>query len=223
MFLRIRRWFSCYRRLARVYRQTLYGVWKLTGIFGPKVTIFGSALLEQEDPYVKLARQIAAKLVQHDISVLTGGGPGIMEAAHCGAIGEGKSAKSLGIGVTELKEGKNPCVEEYIELDYFFARKWLLTHYSIAFIIFPGGFGTLDELGEVLTLIKTNKLPKIPIVLIGTKYWQPLMHWLESQALQHGTILRGDLNLFRVTDDLDYAFTVIFEFCKKYDEENQCH
>jgi len=222
MFERLWLWFSYYARLKRVYRQTLYGVWKLTGIPGPKVSIFGSARLEQEDPYAKLAHQIAAKLVENDISVLTGGGPGIMEAAHCGAISNGKNAKSLGIGVTEIGEGKNPCVQEYIELDYFFARKWLLTNYSIAFIVFPGGFGTLDELGEVLTLIQTNKLPGVPIVLIGYEYWLPLMHWLEDEALKHGTISADDLKLFTLTDDLDYAFNIVSNFCKKHDRNQPC-
>lgn len=215
MYERLLLWFSCYKRLRRVYRQTLYGVWKLTGIPDPKVSIFGSARLEQEDPYAKLAHRLAEKLVKHDISVLTGGGPGIMEAAHCGATSEGKKAKSLGIGVTELGEGKNPCVQEYIELNYFFARKWLLTHYSIAFIVFPGGFGTLDELGEVLTLIQTNKLPKIPIVLIGKDYWNLLMQWFDHIAIKHDVISRDDLKLFTVTDSIDEAFKIIFEFCSK--------
>lgn len=221
MLSRIRLWFSYYWRLSRVYRQTLYGIWRLTGIPGPKVTIFGSARLEQEDPYAKQAHQLGGKLVQNDISVLTGGGPGIMEAASCGAIVNGAKAKSLGIGVKELGEGKNPCVQEYLELDYFFARKWLLTRYSIAFIVFPGGFGTLDEMSEVLTLIQTDKLPKVPIVLIGKEYWHFLMQWLEHEAIEHGTISQDDLKLFTLTDDLDQAFAIINEFCKKREREQK--
>jgi len=221
MLLRIRLWFSYYWRLRRVYRQTLYGIWRLTGIPGSKVTIFGSARLEQEDPYAKQAHQLGGKLVQNDISVLTGGGSGIMEAASCGAMVDGTKAKSLGIGVKELGEGKNPCVQEYLELDYFFARKWLLTRYSIAFVVFPGGFGTLDEMSEVLTLIQTNKLPKVPIVLIGKEYWHLLMQWFEHEAVEHGTISQDDLKLFTVTDDLDQAFSIINEFCKKREREQK--
>ena len=213
-FKRVRLWFSSYWKLSRVFRQTLYGVWRLTGIPGPKVTIFGSARLEQDDPYARQAHQLGGKLVQNDISVLTGGGPGIMEAASCGAIVDGKKATSLGIGVKELGEGRNPCVKEYFELDYFFARKWLLTHYSVSFVVFPGGFGTLDELGQVLTLIQVNRIPKIPIVLIGKEYWHKFMQWLEEEALQHGAVSQDDLKLFTVTDDIDYALKLVVDFCK---------
>jgi len=202
-------WFSGFWGVLRVNWQVLYGMWRLTRIPRPFVTIFGGARIPQEDPYAQQAHKLAYRLVQHNISVLTGGGPGIMEAASCGAVAVGKKGMSLGIGVTELGEGKNPCVQEYFELDYFFARKWLLTRYSIAFVVFPGGFGTLDELGEILTLIHTNKLPKVPIVLIGSEYWYLFMKWLSHEALEHGTIVQSDLELFTMTDDIDYAFTII--------------
>jgi uncharacterized protein (TIGR00730 family) len=207
--------FSGYWRLLRVNWQILYGIWRLTGVPGPIVTIFGGARVPQEDPYAKRAHQLGHKLVTHDISVLTGGGPGIMEAASCGAIAVGKKNRSVGIGVKELGEGRNPCVQEYFELDYFFARKWLLTRYSIAFVVFPGGFGTLDELGEVLTLIHTNKLPRVPIILIGTEYWYLFMQWFTNEALKHRLITYEDLTLFSVTDDIDYAFNIIYDACKK--------
>jgi len=213
-FKRVQWWFSSYLKLSRVFRQIMYGVWRLTGISGPKVTIFGSARLELDDPYSKQAHQLGSKLVQNDISVLTGGGPGIMEAAHCGAMVKGTKATSLGIGVKELGEGKNPCVQEYFELDYFFARKWLLTHYSISFVVFPGGFGTLDELGQVLTLIQVKRIPRVPIVLIGKEYWQKLLQWLKEEALQHGAVSQDDLNLITITDDIDYALKVVVDFCK---------
>ncbi|TET06434.1 TIGR00730 family Rossman fold protein [Candidatus Dependentiae bacterium] len=214
-FKRLRLLFLGYWSFLRVNWQILYGLWRLTGIPRPMVTIFGGSRMPQEDPYAKQAHQLGHKLVTHDISVLTGGGPGIMEAASCGAVAVGKKSMSLGIGVTELGEGRNPCVQEYIALDYFFARKWLLTRYSIAFVVFPGGFGTLDELGEILTLIHTNKLPRVPIVLIGNEYWYLFMQWLNNEALKHGLITYDDLTLFTVTDDIDYAFTIIHEACKK--------
>jgi len=204
-----------------VYRQTLYGIWKITAVPVPRVTIFGSARLEQDDPYAKQAHELGGKFIEEGISVLTGGGSGIMEAASCGALQKNNGeleAISMGIGVKELGEGKNPCVQEYIELDYFFARKYLLTRSSIAFIVFPGGFGTVDEMGEVLTLIQTKKMPKMPIVLIGTEYWDLFLQWLRKQVLKHGAISESDLELFTVTDDIDYAFKIVSDFCKKQEK-----
>ena len=218
-FRRLGLWFSVFWRLVCVNIQLLYGVWKLTRVPRPRVTIFGGSRMPQEDPYSQQAHKLGHKLVQHDISIVTGGGPGIMEAASCGAIAVGKKGMSLGIGVKELGEGKNPCVQEYLELDYFFARKWLLTRYSIAFVVFPGGFGTLDELGEILTLIHTNRLPQVPIVLIGSEYWYLFMQWLTHEALKHGLVTSDDLKLFVVTDDIDYAFTIIYDSCKKMSAE----
>jgi len=163
---------------------------------------------------------LAKKLVEADISVLTGGGAGIMEAASCGAIPTQGSGHSLGIGVTDLREPRNPCVQEYFELDYFFARKWLLTHYSIAFVVFPGGFGTLDELFEVLTLMQTKQLKRAPIVLIGKEFWAPFMGWLIDQALRHGTIAEQDVQLFSVTDDLEEAFCTVSNTCALWKEND---
>src|SRR5690606_34188715 len=140
--------------------------------------------------YAQDANQIAAWLVEQEMSVLTGGGPGIMEAANCGAVRSlhKDEVHSIGIGVRGLNEPKNVCVEEYFELDYFFARKWLLTQYSVGFIVFPGGFGTLDELSEVLTLIQTRQMKKVPIVLFGKDYWRPFLQWVREEALPHGLI-----------------------------------
>lgn len=222
MISRLRRWLVEYRKMARVFRQTLYGIWRLFSIPDPKVTIFGSARLEPDDTYAKQAHELGGKFVSNGISVITGGGPGIMEAVSCGAMKNGAgNAVSIGIGVKELDEGKNPCVQEYIELDYFFARKWLLTRYSTAFVVFPGGFGTLDELGEVLTLIQTEKLPRVPIVLIGKEYWHLLMQWFEKEALTHETIAEKDLKLFTVTDDIGEVYSIVYEFCKKVKKERQ--
>ncbi len=154
--------------------------------------------------------------VAKDISVLTGGGGGIMEAANCGVFYSetGGKGRTMGIGVRDLvEEGPNHCVHEYFELEYFFARKWLLTHYSIAFVIFPGGFGTIDELSEVLTLIQTNKLKRVPIVLIGKEFWDPFMNWVINEALKHGTVSQKDVDLLIVTDDLDQAFSIIANAC----------
>jgi len=186
------------------------GIWKISRMKGPIVSIFGGSRLNLSDPYAQMASKLAQIFVQNGISVMTGGGPGIMEAASCGAIAIGKKGVvSLGIGVTELGEGRNPCVQEYLELDNFAARKWLLTHYSVGFIIFPGGFGTLDELAEVLTLVQIKRLPRVPIILIGKEYWHFFMHWLTSEAMSHGLISVENFRLFSVTDNLDEAFKLI--------------
>ena len=148
--------------------------------------------------------------------MLTGGGPGVMEAVSRGALVHGDTigkGKSIGIGVVGLDEKRSLCMQEYFELDYFFARKWLLTQYSSAFIIFPGGFGTLDELGEVLTLMQTKKMGRVPIILIGTEFWAPLMQWVQ-EALAHKTIDQESVALLTVTDNLEQAFCVVRDRCK---------
>jgi uncharacterized protein (TIGR00730 family) len=115
--------------------------------------------------------------------------------------------------VRNLKEEKNSCLDAYIVLDYFFARKWLLTHYSQAFIFFPGGFGTMDELTEVLTLINTKAMEPIPIVLIGIEFWMPMMGWLKREVLDKGYIQQSDIELFVVTDDIHRAFEIAKNIC----------
>src|SRR5579872_2511581 len=166
-------------RFFRVFFQIIYGAWRVSKLPHPIVSIFGSAKLAQSDTYAKEANKLATLLSEAGISVLTGGGPGIMEAANCGIFKSKreKTIRSIGIIVRGLDEPRNMCVEEYFELDYFFARKWLLTQYSSGFVVFPGGFGTLDELSEVLTLIQTNQLKPVPIVLIGKEYWHSFMEW----------------------------------------------
>jgi len=214
-------WFAAFWSLMHVNVQILRGLWRLLNVPIPRVTIFGSARMHQKDPYAQQAHELANRLVEHDISVLTGGGPGIMEAASCGAVAVGKKGRVIGIGVKELGEGRNPCVQEYFELDYFFARKWLMTHYSNGFIVFPGGFGTLDELGEVLTLIQTKKLRQVPIVLIGAEYWELFMRWLQEEALIHGTIDQESMDLFSVTDDVNEAFNIIYKHCEKIESAKE--
>jgi len=203
-------------RFVRVFFQIIYGVWRISKLSHPIVSIFGSAKMSQTDKHAQEANQIASWLVEEGISVLTGGGPGIMEAANCGAIRPTKkgSVKSIGIGVRGLNEPQNICVEEYFELDYFFARKWLLTQYSNAFIVFPGGFGTLDELAEVLTLIQTKQMKKVPIVLVGKDYWRPFMQWVTDEALARGLVKFEHVSLFSVTDDPYKAFCFVLGKCE---------
>ncbi len=195
--------FSLGYKFLRVFWQIIYGVWRISKLPHPIVSIFGSAKMLQKDKYAQQANQIALWLVEQKISVLTGGGPGIMQAANCGAFQKHKGiVHSIGIGVRGLNEPKNMCVEEYFVLDYFFARKWLLTQYSMGFIIFPGGFGTIDELSDLLTLIQTRQMKKVPIVLIGKDYWRPFMDWVVGQALPHGLIKKEHVKLFSVTESI---------------------
>lgn len=203
-------------KLLRVFFQIICGVWRVSKLPHPIISIFGSSKVTQADKYAQQANQIAAWLVQEGVSVLTGGGPGIMEAANCGAVlkgGNNTKITSIGINVRGL-EDKNPCVQEYFEMDYFFARKWLLTQYSSGIIVFPGGFGTLDELSEVLTLIQTHHMKKVPIVLVGKEYWQPFLDWVTHEMVEHNLIKPEHIKLFSITDDPYKAFCFVRGECE---------
>jgi len=198
----------------RVNWQIIKGVWHISTIPHPIVSIFGGARLPQETHYFEKVHQLAERFTSHAISVLTGGGSGVMEAANRGAQHPiGATGKSVGIGVKNVTKEPNKFVELYYEVDYFFARKWLLTRYSQAFVIFPGGLGTLDELSEVLTLMMTKKLAPAPIMLVGTKYWKDLMLWMEKEAVEHGLIDKKYLEQLTLTDDLELVFNVINTTC----------
>jgi uncharacterized protein (TIGR00730 family) len=209
---------SLFFNMIRITFQLSYGYWRINKLAKPIVSIFGSARIAQDQIYFKQAHELAHRFINNDISVLTGGGPGIMEAVSCGAIINDDSrvskARSMGIGVKGLDEKRSLCVQEYFELDYFFARKWLLTQYSAAFIVFPGGFGTLDELSEVLTLIQTKKMRKVPVILIGEEFWAPFKEWVMTEALAHKMVDEQDIELFVVTDNLEQAFCVVRDQCR---------
>lgn len=202
-------------RLMHSSYQIVYGFWRLSKLPQPFVSIFGGARMALNTTYALKAEELSKVLTENNFSVITGGGGGIMEAVNCGAR-ESKNGKgrSIGINVKGLEEGKNVCAHEHLELDYFFARKWLMTHYSVAFICFPGGFGTVDELGEVLTLIQTKKLAPVPIILVGKEYWLPFMNWLKAEALHHGLVQDADLKLFVITDEISEIVTIIKKFIK---------
>jgi uncharacterized protein (TIGR00730 family) len=192
-----------------------YGVWKLTRLPRPRVSIFGGSKIHLDHPYANQAMRLAQKLVDNNISVLTGGGPGIMQAANCGAVSSVhlKNIRSMGIAVRGLDEASiNACMQELVFMNYFFSRKWLLTAYSEAYVIFPGGFGTLDELAEVSTLIQTRKMDIEPIVLIGKEFWAPLMQWVNT-SLKEGLLKEKDKNLITVTDDIDEALQIVVARC----------
>jgi uncharacterized protein (TIGR00730 family) len=200
----------------RVVYQTLYGVWRLSGMAKPYVSIFGSARLKNDDLYAKKAYDLARMLIQAEISVVTGGGSmGIMRAANCGAFEtiSPHKKRSIGIWVKGLEEGRNSCLQDVITVDYFFARKWLMTSYAMGFVFFPGGYGTLDELFEVLTLIQTGKLPRVPIALVGVEFWEPMLTWFNQEVIAHNLLTSGDLNFFMMSDDIEAIFCFVRSSC----------
>ncbi|HTQ65540.1 MAG TPA: TIGR00730 family Rossman fold protein [Puia sp.] len=164
------------------------------------VTVYGSARFRENHPYYQLARSMGKALAENDFSVLTGGGPGIMEAANRGAKEGG--GRSLGCNIKLPFEQKiNPYIDSAIEFEFFFTRKVILRKNSIAYVLFPGGFGTMDEIFEVLTLLQTGKLPPRPVVCMGEEYWKHMQQFLRETMLEAATISPEDLNLAFVTDD----------------------
>lgn len=185
---------------------------------GPCVTIFGSARTKPDHDYYKTAEEIAAKLVRHGYGVITGGGPGIMEAGNKGAHDQG--GKSVGLNIDLPHEQFNNIYidqDKLINFDYFFVRKVIFVRYSQAFIVMPGGFGTLDELFEALTLIQTEKIGKFPIVLVGKDFWEGLVAWIKGTVLEHANnVSIEDLNLFVLVDTATEAVEAIDDFYSKY-------
>lgn len=184
---------------------------------GPCVSIFGSARTADSDQYFIMAEEIAFQLTQNGYGVITGGGPGIMEAANKGAH-RGKG-KSVGLNISlPFEEYANVYIDrdKKIDFDYFFVRKVMFVKYAQGFIVLPGGMGTLDELFEAITLIQTEKIGKFPIVLVGSKFWGGLIDWIKNTLLEDGKISEKDLSLFHVVDTTDEAVNIIVDFYGKY-------
>ena len=174
------------------------------------VSIFGSARTKNDDPYYKAAEETAALLARVGFAVITGGGPGIMEAANKGAFEAG--GQSIGCNIElPFEQGSNPYLSQSLKFKYFFVRKMMFVKYSLGFIIFPGGFGTLDELFEALTLIQTKKIRNFPVVLFGTTYWEGLLNWIRDPAMKEGKITAQDLKLLHVTDSPAEVVKIIVE------------
>ena len=184
---------------------------------GPCVSIFGSARLKEDNPYYKMATEIAEKITQLGFGVITGGGPGIMEAGNKGA--KQGNGKSIGLNIElPFEQHFNPYIDKAysMDFDYFFVRKVMFVKYSQGFIVMPGGFGTLDELSEALTLIQTKKIGRFPIVLVGSHFWTGLIDWFKKSLLENQLINEEDLNLFRIVDTADEAVAHIQAFYDKY-------
>src|SRR6478735_787255 len=200
----------------KVMSEFVEGFEKMAKI-GPCVTIFGSARIKPSNPFYKMAEEIGVRLVQQGYGVITGGGPGIMEAGNKGANKAG--GKSVGLNIYLPHEQKGNIyidADKLITFDYFFVRKVIFVKYSQGFIVMPGGFGTLDELSEALTLIQTKKIGRFPIVLVGRKFWKGLIDWFMKVLLSEGMISENDDDLFSVVDTPDEAVKVIDDFYSKY-------
>jgi len=186
------------QQLFRIIWETLRG-FRALHFVGPCVTVFGSARFSQGHPYYRLTREVGAKLAGIGFTVITGGGPGLMEAANRGAKESG--GRSVGCNIMLPKEQQpNPYLDKWVEFRYFFIRKLMLAKYSYAFIAMPGGYGTADEFFEILTLLQTGKIQHFPMVLMGKSYWEPLMGLFKKSMLKQGAIDTLDLDLFLVTD-----------------------
>jgi len=184
---------------------------------GPCVSIFGSARTKPTDRHYKLAEEVAYLLTKKGFGIITGGGPGIMEAANKGAHFAG--GKSVGLNIKLPFEQKaNPFIdpENLIEFDFFFVRKVIFMKYAQGYIVLPGGFGTLDELFEAMTLIQTAKLVHFPIIMVDKEYWTGLLDWIKARLLEEENISVEDLNIFHMVDTAEEAVLVIEEFYEKY-------
>ena len=185
--------------------------------YQPAVTIFGSARTKPSHPAYKCADITAQKLVKAGFTVITGGGPGIMEAGNRGAT----KAKGNSIGLNiqlPFEQKPNPFIKTLINFRYFFCRKVMFVKYATAFVIFPGGFGTLDELFEAITLVQTERIHKYPVILVGKDYWKDLVKWLKNKMLKDNYISPEDMDLFKIIDDPDEIVNEVVSYYKTYVE-----
>ncbi len=196
-------------RVMRIFGELIEGFDALAHV-RRGVSVFGSARTSSNDPLYHKAREVGRLLAESGFAVLTGAGPGIMEAANRGAKDGG--GQSIGCNIElPFEQGANPYVDTLVNFRYFFVRKTMFVKYSNAFIIFPGGFGTLDEFFEALTLIQTGKIYQFPVVLFGTAYWSGLLTWMREQLVQEGRVSPNDLDLVSLTDDPAEAVRVIVD------------
>lgn len=176
---------------------------------GPLIPIFGSARITPDNPFYQSAEKLAALLVERGYGILTGGGPGIMEAASKGAYEAGGNSVGLNIRLP-MEQHANPYQTTSLDFRYFFVRKVCFIKYAVALVAYPGGFGTLDEFSEAATLIQTNKINHVPLVLVGKKFWQPMMEWFKNtMLLEYGAISPEDMNLFKLVDTPEEACDII--------------
>ena len=201
-------------RILRIQGEMVEGFDALSKI-GPAVSIFGSARFKPDNPYYKAAIDIAGQLSAAGMAVITGGGPGIMEAANLGAFC--LNGASVGCQIQLPREPiPNPYQTIALRFRYFFVRKLMFVKYSVAFIIMPGGFGTLDELFEALTLVQTDKIDNFPIILYGSEYWEGLLEWIKNRLCPAGAIDENDLELLKLADDPQEAARLVIDNSRKH-------
>jgi uncharacterized protein (TIGR00730 family) len=190
-------------RVLRIQAEFVEGFGALAEL-GPAISVFGSARTRSEDPSYAVAEEAGRKLAEAGFAVITGGGPGVMEAANKGASEAGGVSVGLGIELP-FESGLNPWVDVGINFRYFFARKTMFVKYAQGFVVLPGGLGTFDELFEALTLVQTQKVTSFPVALLGVDYWQGMITWLRDTVLADGKIAESDLDMLVLTDDVDEA------------------
>ena len=203
--------------LFKIMGEFVNGYEKLSKI-GPCVSIFGSARTQPDHKYYKLAEEVASKIVNHGYGVITGGGPGIMEAGNKGAHIAGGTSVGLNIELP-FEQHDNPYIDgdKSLDFDYFFVRKVMFVKYSQGFVVMPGGFGTLDELFEAITLIQTHKIESFPIILVGKKFWGGLIDWIKQTLLEdNNNISAKDLDLIHLVDSADEVIDILNNFYKEY-------
>lgn len=202
-------------RMFRIMGEFVAGFEEMADV-GKAVTIYGSARLKEGHPYYEKAELLAQKLAACGYAVLTGGGPGIMEAGNKGAFEAGGQSIGLNIDLP-FEQSPNPYQTDQVKFRYFFVRKVMLVKYSTAFVVFPGGFGTLDELFEALTLIQTKKIKPFPVYLVGVEFWKGLIQWIQSTMQRMGTVSENDLHLLKIVDDVE---TIPQEIEEYYNSEH---
>ncbi len=208
-------------RTLKILSEFVQGFDELADV-GPAITFFGSSRAKETDKYYRLAYETAFNLGKLGLTIITGGGPGIMEAANRGAYDAGAESIGLNIDIPH-EQAPNKYQTKTLKFKYFFVRKMMLLKYAMAYVIFPGGFGTFDELFEALTLIQTGKSHKFPLILFGSEYYKPLLNFMEEVMVKHGTIDKEDLNLMVLVDEPKEVVAHIIEKAKEKYEHLRKH
>ena len=205
-------------RVLRIQAELTYGIEKLIKL-GNAVSVYGSARFDENNKYYKEAQRLGSLLAKQDIAVITGGGPGIMEGANRGAFGEKGTSVGLNIELP-MEQDFNAYQDISLDYRYFFVRKFMFVKHAVGFVVFPGGFGTMDELFEAITLIQTRKIKKCPVVLVGKSFWSGLVDWMIESMKANGAIDEADMTLFELVDTADEAAHIILEFYKTNPEHS---
>jgi uncharacterized protein (TIGR00730 family) len=199
-------------RLFKIIGEFVDGVEAMHDL-GPAVSIFGSARIKPDHPYYQKTQEIAGMLADNGFAVITGGGGGVMEAANKGAAE--KNGKSVGMNIIlPMEQTPNPYANIRLQFHYFFVRKVMFVKYAFAYIIMPGGFGTLDELFEAVTLIQTHRIKPLPVILFGTRYWSGLIDWIKARLIDEKMISQVDLDILHITDDMDEVLRIVQQAVK---------